>query len=445
MNSRNHSLSARVAEIALEGSGRWKFVRVDDLGGRCEVCHLPLVFVAHLENELTGRKVTLGLDCLNRFVGFSQIKAQAKAARDLLELERTGRAVELLPLLPDLERLSTSTLLSERQRIQAGDFFRAIKSGRLRVLKDGQREWIEQMQAKLEANAVMSNVETTQHTGSTRSKSARMNRIELQIKGGKKLESFSPSDRKFYAASTLSSSPQSDLNLVVDGMEAVKAGEYSQTNPIESVVKLIGRAMAIHPESGLSGGHQLTLNLLDGVTPSGGIIGSINENVPFEAITDLWLIAANLEQIHILGVDISFSSVKNALSIPERLTARVCQPSKASFHGTPLAWFAQIESPFLLTPISDPTRPSHWNPISRVNIAAHVDDGHESKVWRWSGLVFHNEELQSVHKKSVMNEKNRAGRIAQCEIKLRKGRKLSENNIKFLQEHAPELLKQFNL
>lgn len=41
------------------------------------------------------------------------------------------------------------------------------------------------------------NKEYTQATG-TRTKNARMNRIELQIKAGKKLESFSPSDRKFY-------------------------------------------------------------------------------------------------------------------------------------------------------------------------------------------------------------------------------------------------------
>jgi hypothetical protein len=382
MNARNHSLSARVAEIALEGSGRWEFVRVDAVGGRCDVCHLSLVFVAHLQNELTGRKVTLGLDCLDRFVGFNRIKAQAKAALERIKLERAGRAVDLLPLLPDLEKMVVFPLLSEKQRLQAGDFLRSIKSGRLRTLTDGQRGWIDQMRTKLEAGIIASDVKIIHHTSM----------IESEAKA----------------------------------------------------LEWLGPAMAIHPESGLSKGRQLTLNLLDGITLRGGLIGSVNANIAFEAITDLWLIA-DPARIQILGVDVSFSSVENALVIPERLGARICQPSQVSFRGTLLSWFAQIESPFLLAPISDPKRPSNWIPVSRINVAAHVDDGSKNRNWKWSGFVLFNQGVVSKKEKHVMNEKELAGRIAQCEAKLRRGRKLSEKNVKFLQENAPELLKQYKL
>lgn len=389
MNSRIHSLSARVAEIALEGSGRWKFVRVDDLGGRCEVCHLPLVFVAHLENELTGRKVTLGLDCLNRFVGFSQIKAQAKVARDLLELERTGRAVELLPLLSDLEKLSASTLLSERQRIQAGDFFRAIKSGRLRVLMDGQREWIEQMQAKLNA--------------------------ELMTK---------------------SNGSEQRVN------HDVKILEFDEFNTSEK--EWLGAEIAAHPELKLSSGLGATLNVLDGIEADGGFIGSVQGTLPFAAVTDLWLVKNSIH-VHILGVDISFSNIKNTVTPNERIAISVCQPSQESFRNGRVAWFAHIESPFLLAPVNDLKRPSDWIPISRVNVAAHIDDGQVSKIWRWSGLVFRSEEFRPLRKKFAMSDKTRAGRTRKCEIRLRSGNKLSPSDIKFLQENAPELLERFNL
>jgi hypothetical protein len=384
MNSRNHSLSARVAEIALEGSGRWKFVRVDDLGGRCEVCHLPLVFVAHLENELTGRKVTLGLDCLNRFVGFSQIKAQAKAARDLLELERTGRAVELLPLLPDLERLSASTLLSERQRIQAGDFFRAIKSGRLRVLMDGQREWIEQMQAKLNVEITIENPEQEQ------------------------------------VSSQNAKSPE-----------------------LDSVLNWLGSEMAVHPESKLSDNADgISVILFEGLESDGGFVGSIKGSSEFKIATDLWLIT-NPEKMSVVGVDISFSNTETNIS--EGISARICQPSQASFRGTKMAWFARVAWPFVLAPISDIMRPKNLIPVSHVNVAVQVDDGQVSKNLRWSGFVFRIGELQPESKKVVMSKKGFAGRTTRLEARLRSGHKLSPSDIKFLQENAPELLKQFNL